>query len=151
MSLKAFHFFFILVCIVFSAYFGSWCFNNYEDTSSQLIFALGVGSLTMMVGLVGYLVWFLRKSKGYSFLGLTLMIPFYSSDLFACAVCSGNPNHPMTRAANQGVWFLLVVISGVLVCFATLFLFWIVRSRRFASGIDVRLSAPGWPAVSPKI
>ncbi len=139
MSLKVFHLFFIVVSILFSAYLGFWGLAENSDTPNTVIFGIAIGSFVASVGLTAYLFWFLKKSKNIGY--LTLFIAFglslASSPANACPVCLGNPNHPMTKSANAGVWFLLVVISGVLVGFASLFCFWISRARRAENSIHI--------------
>lgn len=56
-----------------------------------------------------------------------------SQTLLACSVCSGDPDAPMTKAAQAGILFLAVVIYGVLFSFAGVTVFWVVRARRLAS------------------
>lgn len=132
MSLKAFHFFFIIISVLLSAFFAGWCFNNYEELNNPLIYVFGVGSIGAMVGLAGYLIWFLKKSRNFSFLAVSALVATtLSQNAQACATCFGNSNHPMVRAANEGVWFLMIVISGLLVAFAGLFIFWGVRARKY--------------------
>ncbi len=48
----------------------------------------------------------------------------------ACAVCFGNPNDPMARAAMTGVWFLLAVVVGVQIAFAVFFFVYLRRRLR---------------------
>lgn len=137
MSLKAFHFAFICISILLATYLGGWCLQLNSDQASPQYLALGIGSLTAAAGLVAYLAWFLKKSKNIGFLvGLfAVATAFISNNAMACSVCFGNVNHPMVKAANAGVWFLMVVISGVLVGFASLFLYWGARARRIESSL----------------
>ncbi len=48
----------------------------------------------------------------------------------ACAVCQGSPDDPMTRGAAAGVVVLALVIYTVLLGFASVALYWVVRARR---------------------
>ena len=69
MSLKAFHLVFITVSTLLSAFFGVWAIRQYwtgEGSGTDL--ALGVASLVVMVGLVVYGKYFLRKLKDISYL-----------------------------------------------------------------------------------
>ena len=130
MSLKAFHFFFIIVSILLSAYFGTWCIENYSDTHAREILVFGIISFISTAALTGYLAWFLKKSKGISYLTIGFFLLTTDTNLArACSVCIGNPASPMVKSANAGVLFLLVVISVVLSAIAGLFLFWAKRSR----------------------
>lgn len=49
--------------------------------------------------------------------------------LWACPVCFGDPNSPLTHGAKWGVLVLLVVTGGVLVAFASFFVYLFKRSR----------------------
>lgn len=132
MSLKAFHFAFICICILLTGYFGGWCVQDYADNQTRLYLLMGIGSFVATAALIVYLAWFLKKSKNVGFLVLAAALSnlFISNSAQACAVCFGNSSHPLAKAANSGVWFLLVVVSVVLVAFAALFISWGVRSRR---------------------
>ena len=47
----------------------------------------------------------------------------------ACAVCYGNPESPMTKGIVAGIWVMLGCIGFVLAGFASVFLYWMYRSR----------------------
>jgi hypothetical protein len=40
----------------------------------------------------------------------------------ACPVCWGNPDDPMVKSANNGIWVLLGVVAFVQIGFAALFI-----------------------------
>ena len=48
----------------------------------------------------------------------------------ACAVCFGDPNSPITKSAEMGVWFLLAVIVLVEVGFGVFFFVYLRRRVR---------------------
>jgi len=48
----------------------------------------------------------------------------------ACPICFGDPNSPLTKSAEMGVWFLLAVIVIVEVAFATFFFVYLRRRAR---------------------
>ena len=52
--------------------------------------------------------------------------------LWACTVCYGDPNSLQVKGAEAGVLFLLGVIVTVLLAFAGMILFWVVRAKRIA-------------------
>lgn len=137
MSLKAFHLFFIVISVLLSAYFGGWCLQEYQLTEVTGTLVMGIGALVAMVGLSGYLGWFLKKSKGFSYFALAALLAnqILPSTAHACAVCLGNSDSPMVIGANNGVWFLMIVIGGVLTMFAGLFIFWGIRSRNLSRQI----------------
>lgn len=128
MSLKAFHAFFIVVSFLFSTYFGGWCVSQYSSSGSYWMLVAAFGSFVAASALSLYLVWFLKKYKKIGFLALATWLLVRPETSFACAVCIGDPNSPMAKSVNAGVWFLLAVISTVLVGFGSLFLFWRKRS-----------------------
>jgi hypothetical protein len=69
MSLKAFHFFFIVVAILLALGFATWSLLNYFSPAgrrSDLIW--GVGSVVVALGLAGYEAYFLKKFKKVSYL-----------------------------------------------------------------------------------
>lgn len=68
MSLKAFHLFFMSVCIMAALGFGVWGVLEYrhrDETASLIMGVIALGSIPLMVI---YTVWFLRKLKNVSFL-----------------------------------------------------------------------------------
>jgi hypothetical protein len=61
-SLRTFHIFFIMVVIAATEAFGIWAIWDYTQRSKDLlILALGVLALAGGLGLIGYMVWFIRK------------------------------------------------------------------------------------------
>ncbi len=122
MSLKGFHLIFIIASILLSSYFAGWCLANELPI-------LGLASAIVGILLLSYLVWFLRKIGGAKLALLLGPLLFYAHPVFACSACVGNPNSSLTLAANRGILFLLLVIGFVLVSFASLFMYWAIRSR----------------------
>ena len=51
----------------------------------------------------------------------------------ACAVCFGDPESPQTQGMNSAILFLMGVIGSVLAAFASMFVYWVARSRRIAA------------------
>lgn len=47
----------------------------------------------------------------------------------ACAVCYGNPQSPMVKGIAAGIWVMLGCIGFILAGFASVFLYWVYRSR----------------------
>jgi hypothetical protein len=68
MSLKAFHLFFVTVCVLLMLVVAGWCFGNYRMDGSGRDLAFGVLSLVAAIGMLVYGRLFLRKSKSISFL-----------------------------------------------------------------------------------
>jgi len=133
LSLKVVHIFLILTAIALSAFFGSWCLGNYTFDTDPLMVILGYLSLAASGGLVLYLIYFLKKTKGFELLILIAGLKSFltSSSAMACAVCQfGTPNSPLVGAIREGIWVLLFMITGLLVGFLALFLFWAKRSKQ---------------------
>ena len=64
-----------------------------------------------------------QKMPRFLFLTLSLTSSLLlNSKAFACAVCYGDPNSPLTKGAFWGVMVLLIVITAVLFVFARFFL-----------------------------
>lgn len=64
MSLKTVHILFITVSVLLGLATGVWGLREHSARGGSGYLALGVGSLTMAVGLLGYGAWFLRKTRG---------------------------------------------------------------------------------------
>jgi hypothetical protein len=60
-------------------------------------------------------------------------VVFTALDASACSVCYGNPESPLTKGMQAGIWVLLGCIFTLLSCFAGLFLYWMSRSRRLSA------------------
>lgn len=60
-----------------------------------------------------------------------------AGDSWACSVCYGDPNSPMVQGMKAGIFVLLGCIGAVLLGFASLFIYWIYRSRHITGpGFD---------------
>lgn len=68
MSLKTFHFVFIVASIIFAGGFGAWCLLDYRETQNTAYLAMGVISFASELGLAAYGVYALKKLKGFSYL-----------------------------------------------------------------------------------
>lgn len=134
MSLKVVHFIFILFSLALSAYFGGWCLQNYDWDSDRLMVLLGYCSLSACGGLIFYLIYFLKKTKGFGLLSWLVLfgsILGISNDALACAVCQfGTPDSPLVRAIRDGIWILLALVAFMLLGFLALFTFWAKRDRQ---------------------
>ncbi len=51
----------------------------------------------------------------------------------ACAVCFGNPESPLTQGAQQGILTMLIITYALVIGFAAMFAFVVVRARRHSS------------------
>jgi hypothetical protein len=61
----------------------------------------------------------------------TLMLAVPRAAL-ACPVCFGQSDSPMAQGVTMGMYFLLAVIGGVLVAFASFFIYLARRARAIA-------------------
>jgi hypothetical protein len=61
---------------------------------------------------------------------VALLVSLVPLDLLACAVCFGDKNSQMGKAADAGVLTLLFIIMAVLVGVATFFIYLIRRAAR---------------------
>jgi len=116
-----------------SAFFGSWCIQNFDWESDKWMVILGYGSLSAFGGLIFYLIYFLKKTKGFGLLSFLffLMSLVTPNDANACAVCQfGTPDSPLVQAIRDGIWALLFLVALVLVGFFSLFIFWAKRDQR---------------------
>jgi len=68
MSLKAFHIAFITVAGFSSLFFGLWAVRDWRANGDATILILGVASFAVLLALVPYSIWFLRKFKNESYL-----------------------------------------------------------------------------------
>jgi hypothetical protein len=78
-------------------------------------------------------------------LALAVMLLALAPSAFACPVCWGNPDDPMVKGANNGVWVLLGVIAFVQIGFAAMFWsFWrkARELRRFRESLRVIEGGP---------
>jgi uncharacterized membrane protein YgaE (UPF0421/DUF939 family) len=69
MSLKAFHLVFIVASILLAAGFATWSLINYFSPGGRLSdFLVGLGSAVVVVALLCYERYFLKKTKNISYL-----------------------------------------------------------------------------------
>jgi hypothetical protein len=65
-----------------------------------------------------------------SLVGAALASSFVATPAAACATCFGDPNSPITKSAEMGVWFLLAVIVLVEAGFGVFFFVYLRRRVR---------------------
>lgn len=63
MSLKAFHFVFIVVAVLLSAGCAWFGISSYKQNAEIASLIFGVAFAVVAIGLAGYGVWFFRKAK----------------------------------------------------------------------------------------
>jgi len=68
MSLKAFHILFVTLSTLLAVWFSVWSFSQYSDGAGTLYLAFGICGAVLVVALIVYGVWFLKKMKDVSLL-----------------------------------------------------------------------------------
>lgn len=68
MSLKAFHIFFVIVCVLFAGGFGAWCIKRFIDVRDVSALVIGILTLIGGVAAIVYGKWFAKKLEGFSYL-----------------------------------------------------------------------------------
>ena len=69
MSLKAFHFLFIVIAILLSLGFAGWSLTNYRSAGGRTTdLVMGVGSILLAISLAVYERYFLKKLQNVSYL-----------------------------------------------------------------------------------
>lgn len=133
MSLKAFHVFFITVSCLLSAFLILWGLRNFQTSGDRTDLALGLIGTLMLVLLIPYFRWFRNKMSRISQMALFVILAGACSVLprtaFACAVCFGDPNSPMTRGLKGGIIFLIAMTGGVLGSILTIAVKWARRAK----------------------
>jgi hypothetical protein len=77
----------------------------------------------------------LRLAAGGRWLGRTMLAALVLAmprAALACPVCFGQSDSPMAQGVNMGMYFLLAVVGGVLVAFASFFIYLARRARAVA-------------------
>ncbi len=122
MSLKAFHIFFIAI----STLLGLLLLVIGRQSNPLLLYT----GITLLILLIPYGAWFLKKMKHISVILLALLLT--SPTLWACPACYGNTTSSDSSilATKIGVIFLGVVISGILSSIAFTAYTWSRRARQ---------------------
>lgn len=68
MSLKAFHVFFVTICLIFSIGIGVWGVREYRLNGETQSLAFGIGSFVAAVVLTVYGLWFIKKLRNISYI-----------------------------------------------------------------------------------
>lgn len=77
-----------------------------------------------------------------------LLVILVAQSALACPVCLGNPDDPMVKGVNKGIWVLLGFITFVQIGFVALFWSFWRRSRerqRFRDSFHVVHPSEGGP------
>jgi hypothetical protein len=72
----------------------------------------------------------IHPAKRLAFALVALLVSVVPQELLACAVCFGDKNSQMGKAADAGVLTLLLIIMAVLAAVATFFIFIVRRTSR---------------------
>lgn len=132
MSLRKFHIFFITVSGLLAlgmVFWGVYFFKTTGNYSGFFFSGLGLAGAIL---LYRYLRWFLEKySRLLGLATLSAMLGVFLSPraLLACATCYQDPDNPLTQGTMWGVWFLVVVIVGVLLSIIYIARGWVRRAN----------------------
>ncbi len=63
-------------------------------------------------------------------LAVAAAVAAYPGELWACAVCYGDPESPLTKGMQAGVLVLVGCIYTVLAAMASVFVYWMRRHKR---------------------
>ena len=131
MSLKSFHFIFIVASILLGLGVGAWGIREYQAKGEIAALILGILFLLMGGVLLVYGRRMLKKTKDIGYLCL-LGILMLRQEAFACASCFGESDSAMAKGMNAGVLTLLIIVGGTLAAIASFFIYLIWRSARYA-------------------
>lgn len=120
MSLKIFHILFISIVLILSCFL---FFYGYHHQARGL--SLFGGLLFLL--LIPYLIWFQKKMRR---LTPALCFLFLSDDLWACSVCFGDPSSLMIHGTKMGVFFLVGLVSLLLLLISAVGFSWHLRSKK---------------------
>lgn len=68
MSLKVVHIAFVTIAVLACGGFAAWAFRQHQGTGESMNLLMAGVSAAIVVALLVYGVWFIRKTKGYSLL-----------------------------------------------------------------------------------
>jgi hypothetical protein len=140
MSLKAFHFVFVIASILLGLGVGGWGIMEYRANGEISALIMGMIFLIMGVTLIIYGNRMLKKTKHIGYLTLSLLFGLKQNTL-ACAACYGESDSPMAEGMNAGIFVLLIIVGGTLAAIAGFFLF-IMRRTRIVAARDKLLRNP---------
>ncbi|MBI4476024.1 MAG: hypothetical protein HY654_02560 [Acidobacteria bacterium] len=115
MSLKYFHLLFITLAGLISAGFGVWALMR----GTTLNVVLGVVAIAMAAGLAVYGRAFARKARTLAIAAALLLLP---DRAFACPICFGQADSPLTSGVIVGVGLLLGITGALLAAFGAFFI-----------------------------
>ena len=134
MSLRFFHVFFVTVSVLMTLGVGGWSVNAWQGDGAASWLTLAAVSFAGAIGLALYGARFLKKTRALGLAAVLLAVLFgLPQDALACPACIGTSDSPMQSGMNLGIMALLGVISAVLVCFASFFVYLARRARSVAA------------------
>lgn len=143
MSLKGFHVVLISLSSLLAFGFGGWSIRSFVVTGSVAGLLMGVFSLAAGVGLIFYIMWFVRRVRSREEeerrrrklirpLALPVIVWFLSTRTAgACPVCYGEAEGPLIDAARLGVWLLFGLVFAVQVAFVLFFVHLHRRAKQY--------------------
>jgi hypothetical protein len=132
MSLKAFHFVFVIASILLGLGVGGWGVQEYRAHGEGGPLVIGIIFFAMGIGLFFYGRRMLKKTKDIGYLALAGLF-LLEQNAGACAACFGESDAPMADGMNAGIFTLLIVVGGTLAGIAGFFIYIIRRGARMSS------------------
>jgi len=132
MSLKAFHFVFVIASILLGLGVGGWGVQEYRAHGEAGPLVIGIIFFAMGIGLFFYGRRMLKKTKDIGYLALAGLF-LLEQNAEACAACFGESDAPMADGMNAGIFTLLIVVGGTLAGIAGFFIYIIRRGARMSS------------------
>ncbi len=132
MSLKAFHFLFVIASILLGLGVGGWGVQEYRAHGEVGSLVIGIIFFAMGIVLFFYGRRMLKKTKDIGYLALAAMF-MLEQNASACAACFGESDAPMADGMNAGIFTLLIVVGGTLSGIAGFFIYIIRRGARMTS------------------
>lgn len=109
MSLKKFHFFFIIAVIVMTLVLGHWFYDQHNNIAAGLC----------GLAVVGLLLYLRKMVLWLSTVSLWLLA--VSSSAHACSVCFGNVDSPAVKGMANGILLMLAVVVFLWFAFGSFF------------------------------
>jgi predicted permease len=133
MSLKIFHIVFVTLSVLLSLGFSKWC---WQKTGEGLPYLLGtIAALVFAALLLIYGGWFWKKIRNLSLKFFQFFV-FCSvlQNTLACSVCYESVQTPLLKGAELAVWFMLLVVFGMLSAFGVFM--WRLKKRALAHSLQ---------------
>jgi hypothetical protein len=140
MSLKAFHIFFIVMSALLCLGIGAARIQAFMASGGAGVLLQAGAAVFAGAALLVYGRRFLEKTKGLGYLTFAFLL-LGPNCAVACSVCFGDPESQQGQAMKAGILVMLGIVGTVLSGFASLFLYWMSRSRRITPAQEKGVSS----------